>query len=102
MNNQTDAQDNQNQPCDACGCSAEMGFIIKENDEVATVSIQGENEDLMKAHLEEYINLANQVNPRVVHQIVESTPQSLTAHLQFECSAEKLIFELKSRSLQTA
>ncbi len=94
------SSDNQeNQPCDACGCSAEVGYMIKEGDDVAEISISAPNKQQLEAELQEYLILANSVNENVIHTIVNATENDLQARLQFECSAEKLIFELKSRSL---
>ncbi|PNH90939.1 hypothetical protein C1M56_01410 [Vibrio diazotrophicus] len=90
-----------NQVCEACGCSAEMGFFIKEGDEVAEVTIFAPNQDQLKSELDKYIALAKEVCAAVEF---ESTPidentTELNARFKFEVSAEKLIFELKSRSL---
>lgn len=87
-----------NQPCDACGCSAEMGFIIKEGDDVATVFVKADDANVRQSRFNDYLALAKEVNPKVVHQVNEEGSE-LEGRLQFECSAEKLIFELKSRSL---
>ncbi|WP_415721914.1 YfcZ/YiiS family protein [Photobacterium ganghwense] len=89
------------QTCEACGVSAEMGFIIKEGDEVAEVHIFGGDKPALEAELANYVSLAKTVNANVKHEVNELSEDSteLTARFQFECSAEKLIFELKTRSL---
>ncbi|WEM45316.1 YfcZ/YiiS family protein (plasmid) [Photobacterium sp. DA100] len=89
------------QTCEACGVSAEMGFIIKENDDVAEVKIFGGNKTALEAELANYLALAKEVNANYKHEVSPLTDDSteLTARIQFECSAEKLIFELKTRSL---
>ncbi|EAR57343.1 hypothetical protein SKA34_06285 [Photobacterium sp. SKA34] len=89
------------QVCDACGVSAEMGFIIKENDDTADVKVFANGKDALEIELSNYLALAKEVN---ANYKVETTPVNadsteLTARIQFECSAEKLIFELRSRSL---
>lgn len=91
----------ENQPCEACGCSAEMGFMITEGDDVAEVSVYAENKAQLEAELGEYLALAKTVNAEVKYeaQEISDTATELHARFQFECSAEKLIFELKSRSL---
>lgn len=89
------------QPCDACGVSAEMGFIIKEGDDVAEVKVFANGKKALETELNNYLLLAKEVNANFKHDVTEltETSQELTARIQFECSAEKLIFELKSRSL---
>ena len=104
MNNQRqelDLEITENEVCEACGCSAEMGFIIKEGDDVADVHIQGPNKATLITHLEPYLALAKRVNEKFEYQVEDMTDDAtqLTAHIRFECSAEKLIFELQSRSL---
>ncbi|UTV30334.1 DUF406 family protein [Photobacterium atrarenae] len=89
------------QTCEACGVSAEMGFIIKEGDDVAEVQITGQGKAVLEAELQRYLALAAEVNANFKYEAsqIDENSQTLQARLQFECSAEKLIFELKSRSL---
>ncbi|MDA0150117.1 YfcZ/YiiS family protein [Vibrio sp. LaRot3] len=89
------------QVCEACGCAGEMGFIIKEGDDVAEVTIFAQGEALLNAELAKYVELAKQVCANVEFEstAVEADSTELTARFKFEVSAEKLIFELKTRSL---
>ena len=48
----------QNQVCEACGCAGEMGFIIKEGDDVADVTIFAETKAALEAELAKYIEMA--------------------------------------------
>ncbi|MCC8253707.1 YfcZ/YiiS family protein [Vibrio campbellii] len=91
----------QNQVCEACGCAGEMGFIIKEGDDVADVTIFAETKAALEAELAKYIEMATSVCAGVEYNVSELTEESkeLTARFKFEVSAEKLIFELKTRSL---
>jgi len=90
-----------NEVCEACGCSAEMGFFIKEGDEVAEVSIFAPNKEQLQSELDKYVALAKEVCAGVEYEAtpVEEGVTELNARFKFEVSAEKLIFELKSRSL---
>ncbi|WP_194436645.1 YfcZ/YiiS family protein [Vibrio fluminensis] len=90
------------QVCEACGCAGEMGFIIKEGDDVAEVTIFAQDKALLESELAKYVELAQQVSKEVQYEMTELTDETteLTARFKFEVSAEKLIFELKSRSLQ--
>ncbi|MBU2899058.1 YfcZ/YiiS family protein [Vibrio hepatarius] len=87
--------------CEACGCAGEMGFIIKEGDDIAEVTIHAENKAMLEAELEKYINLAYQVSKGVQYHVATLAKDStyLNAKFKFSVSAEKLIFELKTRSL---
>ncbi|CAK4074166.1 YfcZ/YiiS family protein [Vibrio sp. MarTm2] len=87
--------------CEACGCAGEMGFIIKEGDDVAEVTIYAQGKALLESELAKYIELAQQVCAAVQYEVspIEEESNELTARFKFEVSAEKLIFELKTRSL---
>ncbi|EGA68746.1 hypothetical protein VISI1226_03860 [Vibrio sinaloensis DSM 21326] len=87
--------------CEACGCAGEMGFIIKEGDDVAEVTIYAQGQQLLEAELAKYLELAKQVSAEVQHEVtpINTDSTELTARFKFEVSAEKLIFELKTRSL---
>lgn len=86
--------------CEACGVAGEMGFIIKEGDEVAEVSVFANQPELLQQEFAKYLELALQISKNVEYQILPSQDNNqLHAQFKFEVSAEKLIFELKSRSL---
>ena len=87
--------------CEACGCAGEMGFIIKEGDDIAEVVIHAEHKKALETELEKYVALAFEVSKEVQYQVSPVTEDAtqLTVKFQFGVSAEKLIFELKTRSL---
>ncbi|XAW87934.1 YfcZ/YiiS family protein [Vibrio sp. CDRSL-10 TSBA] len=87
--------------CEACGVAGEMGFIIREGDDVAEVTIFADSEPQMRAELDKYLTLAQQVNKNVEHEVMPLADDAKEMHVRFkfEVSAEKLIFELRSRSL---
>ena len=89
------------QVCEACGCAGEIGFIIKEGDEVAEVMVMAPNKIQLEAEFEKYLALAQQVSGNVEYEAspIDENSTELHARFKFEVSAEKLIFELKSRSL---
>ncbi|MFG6247773.1 YfcZ/YiiS family protein [Vibrio diabolicus] len=90
-----------NQVCEACGCAGEIGFIIKEGDEVADVTVFAQTKTELESELQKYIELAKSVCADVEYNVSEIAEESnqATARFKFEVSAEKLIFELKTRSL---
>ncbi|MEZ8140914.1 hypothetical protein A1OO_15680 [Enterovibrio norvegicus FF-33] len=90
------------QVCDACGVTAEMGYVISEGDDVAEVEIFASDKTAAMAEFRAYLSLAKEVNDAVIHDLDENAEwglNPLTVKLKFECSAEKLIFELRSRAL---
>ncbi len=91
----------ENEICEACGTFGEIGYIIKEGDDVAEVTVLAHGAAALQAELDKYIALAKQVCADVKYETTPITDdaQELHARFQFEVSAEKLIFELKSRSL---
>ncbi|MGL4381929.1 MAG: YfcZ/YiiS family protein [Vibrio sp.] len=98
MSNQTCVE---NEVCEACGCAGEIGFIIREGDDVAEVSIFGADPAHLRGKLAEYISLAQQVCAAVEYEVAPAAEDAteLHARFKFEVSAEKLIFELKTRAL---
>ncbi|MDV7103437.1 YfcZ/YiiS family protein [Vibrio sp. TH_r3] len=91
----------ENELCEACGVTAEVGFIIAEGDEVAEVSVFGDSKQNIQTEFEKYLALAKQVCENVIYETtpIDDQTTELHAKFKFEVSAEKLIFELKSRSI---
>lgn len=88
------------EPCEACGVAAEIGFLIREGDDVSTLTFNGSGKEVIETEFAPFLTLAKSVNNNVQYQTIYSDNETaMTASLQFECSAEKLIFDLKSRSL---
>lgn len=88
--------------CDACGCYAEIGTIIGEGDDVLDLEVSAASEADARAKLAEYRALAAQVSSESrIQEQLEQAEQGviLKARIQFSCTAEKLIFEMRARSL---
>nr|WP_050717834.1 YfcZ/YiiS family protein [Aeromonas tecta] len=88
--------------CDSCGSMAEIGTIIGEGDELMELVIEAATEADARAKLAAYEALAKQVTAEAnVSSELSQGPDGviLKARLQFTCTAEKLIFELRARSL---
>ena len=91
----------ENEICETC-CSmaGEIGFVIKQGDEVSDITISGDVYEEMKARLQEYIIIAQDINKNVIlEEVFNGKTNKLSARLFFEASAEKIIFELKTRHL---
>ncbi|WP_394246188.1 YfcZ/YiiS family protein [Vibrio profundi] len=91
----------ENTVCEACGCAGEIGFVIKEGDDVAEVTIYADSKSQLETEFAKYLELAKAVSSSVEYNVSELNEDSkeLNAQFKFEVSAEKLIFELKTRSI---
>ena len=88
--------------CDSCGSMAEIGTIIGEGDELMELVIEAATEADARAKLAAYEALAKQVTAEasVSSELSQGAEGViLEARLQFTCTAEKLIFELRARSV---
>jgi uncharacterized protein YfcZ (UPF0381/DUF406 family) len=84
-----------------CGCTAEIGTVIGENDTEYTFELKGAKDDV-EALYQKYLKVAKDVDESVKVQIEESTDNAdfvLKGTFTFSCSAEKLIFQMKSGAL---
>lgn len=91
----------ENDLCEACGVTAEVGYIIGEGDEVAEVSLFGQTKEALEEELAKYLALAKSVCADFEYEASPITQDSKEIHAKFKfsVSAEKLIFELKSQSI---
>ncbi|MBZ6066003.1 YfcZ/YiiS family protein [Aeromonas schubertii] len=88
--------------CDACGCYAEIGTIIGEGDDRLDLEVSAANETEARARLAEFIQLAYQVSSEVaISEQLQAVAEGvlIKARIQFTCTAEKLIFEMRARVL---
>ena len=91
------SQDQENEVCEACGTIVELGSVITEDDTQLVLPFSGPTKESVEALAEKYIKAAKArfetVEITVDYKEVESTIESEVT-LQFECTAEKLIFEM--------
>ena len=89
-----------NETCDSCGCFAEIGTIIGEGDDVMELVIEAAAEADAREKFAAYEALAKQVTAKSSSELSRGPDGViLKARLQFTCTAEKLIFEMRARSL---
>ena len=91
-----------NETCDSCGCIAEIGTIIGEDVDVMELVVEAAAEADARAKLAAYEALAKQVTAEAVidSELTQGADGViLKARLQFTCTAEKLIFEMRARSI---
>jgi uncharacterized protein YfcZ (UPF0381/DUF406 family) len=91
------SQTSENDVCDACGTIVELGSIIAANDTVLVLPFNGPDKASVEALADKYIKAAqarfSTVEVNVEFKEAEGLVES-TVSLQFECTAEKLIFEM--------
>ena len=91
------SQVQENEVCEACGTIVELGSVITEDDTQLVLPFSGPTKESVEALAEKYIKAAKArfetVEITVDYKEVESTIESKVT-LQFECTAEKLIFEM--------
>ncbi|WP_024872102.1 YfcZ/YiiS family protein [Tolumonas lignilytica] len=97
------AVEHKEEVCEACGCLAEVGTIIRDGDDIVVIPVEGDDEADARARQERYVEVAKQACPDV---LVSSELQTvangviLNTTLQFTCTAEKMIFEMRARSVR--
>ena len=92
--------DHMEEECEACGCVAEVGTIIRDGDDLVMIPVEGDNEEDARARQERYIAVAKEACPDVLVSSELQTVEDgvvLNTTLQFTCTAEKMIFEMRAR-----
>ncbi len=95
-------QEHVQETCEACGCVAEIGTVISEGDDRVVLTVEAPTMDAAEERLAKYVELARAVYSDVV---VTKEPKSSAAgvaincQLAFSCTAEKIIFEMRSRAI---
>ena len=87
-----------NDCCDACGCSAEIGTIITEGDDVYEYELQGETAKV-KEDSERFDAVARNVSKEVQIQHTDTINGEMLLRkvtLKFSCTAEKMIFQMRT------
>ncbi len=83
--------------CEACGSFVELGSVIAEDDTALVLPFVGKDKEAVHALSKKYIDAAKQRFATVQVSTEESTSGdqvTLQVTLNFECTAEKLIFEM--------
>lgn len=97
------AVEHKEEVCEACGCLAEVGTIIREGDDTVVVPVEGDNEADARARQARYLEVAKMACPDVKMSeelIQQSSGVVLQTVFQFTCTAEKMIFEMRARSVR--
>ena len=97
MSQETQSTTQETEVGEACGTIVELGSIIAENDNVLVLPFTGPDKSSVEALADKYITAAKNrfetVEVSVTFEEVNNTVESKVA-LQFDCTAEKLIFEM--------
>ncbi len=94
---------NTNDVCEACGTIVELGSVITEDDTVLILPFTGADKASVEQLAQKYIDAA-----KARFATVEVTTQeshgadsvTLEVSLSFECTAEKLIFEMNLSTIK--
>jgi len=88
---------NTNDVCEACGTIVELGSVIGEDDTVLVLPFAGHSKEAVAQLAQKYIDAAQTRFPEVVVATQESSDadgEHIALSLTFDCTAEKLIFEM--------
>ncbi len=83
--------------CEACGTFVELGSVIAEDDTVLILPFNGADQESVDLLAKKYIDAATERFATVQVSKKEAAAESgvsCEVSLQFECTAEKLIFEM--------
>lgn len=89
---------NETDVCEACGTIVELGSVIAEGDNVLVLPFSGEAEAVSRL-VEKYSEAAKE-RFSTVEINVEKKSDGVELTLRFECTAEKLIFEMGLSSIK--
>lgn len=92
-----DKKSSENDVCEACGTIVELGSVITADDTVLVLPFEGTDQAGVNKLAQKYIDAAKARFASVeISQSAIATEQgfSIALTLQFECTAEKLIFEM--------
>ena len=95
-------QEQVQETCEACGCVAEIGSIINEGDDLITLTVEAADAGSAEARLDKFVELARAIySDVVVAKEMQTTTDGvvLNCSLTFSCTAEKIIFEMRSRAI---
>lgn len=95
---QINAQGDQYVECTECGATAEIGTVIHADDNVISGVIALGDATANKALYDRYLALAKDVYDQVECELTEG--DQLKYKFTFSCTAEKMIFEMRVRSIK--
>ena len=90
-------KNNEDDISEACGTIVELGSVINEDDTVLVLPFTGSDSATVNKLAEKYIDAAKERFASVEVNLQETTSAeevSLEVSLSFECTVEKLIFEM--------
>ena len=83
--------------CEACGSIVELGSVISDDDTVLILPFAGGSKATVAQLAQKYIDAAKERFPEVIVNTEESSDaegEHINLSLTFDCTAEKLIFEM--------
>ena len=89
--------------CEACGTIVELGSVINDGDCVLSLPFSGSDRKSVTDLAQKYIDEAKQRFPEVIIATKENSDsegEHCQLTLTFDCTAEKLIFEMALSTIQ--
>ncbi|MTI12870.1 DUF406 family protein [Sansalvadorimonas verongulae] len=83
--------------CTSCN-TMDIGTIIQESDNVAQMTLAGNNKEDILTRLTELARAVENDDACIIEQKANED-ESITVNFTFGCAAEKLIFEMRARPL---
>lgn len=86
--------------CKECGAVAEIGTVIREGDVVFNGTISADSQKSCDEKFDKFLNLAKQITDllEVKKEFINETTLKYT--FTFSCTAEKMIYEMRLRSIK--
>jgi uncharacterized protein YfcZ (UPF0381/DUF406 family) len=89
--------------CEACGSIVELGSVIAADDNVLVLPFSGGDKASVQQLVQKYVDAAKERYPEVAVDTEESSDadgEHIQLTLTFDCTAEKLIFEMNLSSIE--
>lgn len=87
--------------CTECGATAEIGTVIVAGDDVLDSSISAETPENVKNLFDKYLALAQSITDELEYTVQDSNEgKTKNFRFKFGCTAEKMIFEMRVRSIK--
>lgn len=83
-----------------CGCTAEIGTVIHENDKVYEFTLEGIRDEVI-AKFDNYLKCAKDADETVKVDYKDEEGESFkrVGTFEFSCSVEKMVFQFKAHAI---
>jgi uncharacterized protein YfcZ (UPF0381/DUF406 family) len=83
-----------------CGCTAEIGTVIHENDTIYEFTLEGSKDEVL-AKFADYLSKAKDADENVKVEFMDTENQVFTrkGSFEFSCTVEKMVFQFKAHAI---